>query len=159
MAKRALVQVILALAAQFGPAAQVNRESSDNEVLAAYRSFSQVSARKLLTSSRQSARNSDDQHRRQSPEKLQPTLPSCSSLQMFYVIVSRVAWVGRGRVAWGKDCFSLRFSHSAAQKVFGKIGEGLEEVWVEQFSGTWGSKRSLEPRGRSSFHLTPPRPL
>ena len=54
--------------------------------------------------------------------------------------------------------FGIRFSHSAAQKVFGKIGEGVEEVLIEHFSETWGSKRSFEFIGRSGFHLFPPRP-
>ena len=39
LAKRELVSVILALAAQFGPAVQVKRDSSDKEVLAAYRAL------------------------------------------------------------------------------------------------------------------------
>ena len=61
-------------------------------------------------------------------------------------------------MGWGEDCSGICFSHSAAQKVFGKIWEGVWKVLAELFGGLGRSKPSFGPTGWSIFHLSPHAP-
>ena len=168
LARRALVRILLALAAQFDLRLRITRDSTDKAILTAYRTVCKTvhpdkGGSKDEFQRLQQAKEAWDKERQPKArgvpccappretakgarEKFQPTLPSCSSLQRF-----RVTWV----LAWEGDRLGIVFSHTPVGKVLPGSGEGVGSV-DPGFGAFGGDTRS--GLGPSVGHSTPPPP-
>ena len=91
-------------------------------------------------------------------EKFQPTLPSCSSLQMSHV--TKVFASGAGGWLGGRGAVQASFFHTVLPgKFLGKQGSGGCGLVVELFWGHGASRLRLGPLSRQGYLLHhPPAP-